>query len=80
MQAVDVVKAAKQKASAEQAVDLELLLGRVYSQWKGHTGDALTIYDALAEVRSSRRPGAILQSPGRGGLGQGGLALNRKHI
>lgn len=56
MQAVDVVKAAKQTASAELAVDLELLLGRVYSQWKGHTGDALTIYDALAEVRSSRRP------------------------
>lgn len=50
-QAVEAVKAAKQKSKdAGLAVDLDLLLGRVFSQWKGHNGEALALYDSLAEV------------------------------
>lgn len=49
--AVEAVKAAKQKSSdAGLAVDLDLLLGRVFSQWKGHNGEALALYDSLAEA------------------------------
>ena len=51
-QAVEVANAAKGQAGAELAVDTDLLLGRVYSAWKGHTADALALYDRLAEVRT----------------------------
>lgn len=55
MQAVEVVKAARQKAdAAEVAVDLDLLQGRVLSAWRGHSGEALAVYDRLAEVRPPR--------------------------
>lgn len=33
-------------------VELQLLLGRVYSLWKGHGGDAMAMYDQLIKVRS----------------------------
>ena len=47
-----MVRAAKQKADAtELAVDLDLLQGRVLSAWRGHNGEALALYDQLAEVR-----------------------------
>lgn len=59
-QAVEVVRAAKQGADgAELAVDLDLLQGRVLSAWRGHNGEALALYDQLAEVRRPqqyRRP------------------------
>ena len=45
-----MVKEVRQKASGDLAVDLDLLQGRIYSQWKGHDSDAITIYDRLAEV------------------------------
>jgi hypothetical protein len=61
MQAVEVVRAAKQKAdSAELAVDLVLLQGRVLSAWRGHNGEALALYDQLAEVRLPQRSPAVL--------------------
>lgn len=51
--------AAPPAADAEQlllsgrlgSVEAQLLLGKVYSQWRGHTADALAVYDALTEVR-----------------------------
>ena len=61
MQAVEVVKAARQKAdAAELAVDLDLLQGRVLSAWRGHNGEALALYDRLAEVRPPLQPCAAL--------------------
>lgn len=46
-----MVRAARRKtAQRELAVDLDLLLGRVWSQFKGHNGEALALYDQLAEV------------------------------
>ncbi len=33
------------------AVEVELLLGKVYSQWRGHISDALAVYDGLTQVR-----------------------------
>jgi hypothetical protein len=55
VQAVEVVRAAKQKADgAELAVDLDLLQGRVLSAWRGHNGEALALYDQLAEVHCFR--------------------------
>lgn len=31
-------------------VEVELLLGKVYSQWRGHTTEALVVYDGLQQV------------------------------
>ncbi len=39
-----------EEASGYGQVELQLLLGRVYSLWKGHGGDALAIYDQLIKV------------------------------
>ena len=51
-----MVRAAKQGADgAELAVDLDLLQGRVLSAWRGHNGEALALYDQLAEVRPPQR-------------------------
>jgi hypothetical protein len=51
-----VVRAARQKADgAELALDLDLLQGRVLSAWRGHNGEALALYDQLAEVRPPQR-------------------------
>ena len=38
------------ESSGYGQVELQLLLGRVYSLWKGHGGDALVIYDQLIKV------------------------------
>lgn len=47
-----MVKAARQRATdAELGVDLDLLLGRVFSRWKAHNGEALALYDQLSEVQ-----------------------------
>jgi hypothetical protein len=60
VQAVEVVKAARQKAdSTELGVDLDLLQGRVLSSWRGHNGEALALYDELAEVRLALQPGSV---------------------
>lgn len=49
--------AAVQEASAPGgssgigASELQLLAGKVFSQWRGHVPDAIAVYDALIEVR-----------------------------
>ncbi len=63
--AVDAVKAARGKAEGDLAVDLDLLLGRVYSQWKGHDAEALAIYDRLAEVRAHGKGPAMVTPASR---------------
>lgn len=52
MQAVNAVKAADGKEGIG-AVERNLLLGKVFAQWKGHTNDALSIYDIIIKVRNT---------------------------
>ena len=67
LQAVELVKGARELAAALPGaaeppaagtsgglgpVEVELLLGKTYSQWRGHTAEALAVYDALTEVRT----------------------------
>lgn len=71
--AVEAVQAAQKQADdADVKVDLDLLAGRVYSQWKGHDGEALAIYDRLAEsnpedFRPVLAKGLVLKAEGRKG-------------
>lgn len=53
-------------------VELQLLLGRVYSLWKGHGGDALVIYDQLikenpGDYRGFLAKGVLLKTQQRAG-------------
>lgn len=40
-------EAAEPGQRALGAVEVDLLLAKVYSQWKGHTGDALAVYERV---------------------------------
>ena len=53
LQAVAAVKAAEGKVGIG-AVELQLLLGKVFAQWRGHTNDALAVYDSLVKVQNPR--------------------------
>lgn len=54
------------------AVEVDLLLAKVYSQWKGHTGDALAVYERVigenpedfrcGPLRSGRVPSGVSRS------------------
>ena len=64
-QAVEAVKEARQSSGsdADLGVDLDLVLARTFSKWKGHDSEALAIYERLAEVRRALAPAARLPVP-----------------
>ena len=86
--AVDLVRSSIAAASAASSpssslsstpplnvVELKLLLGKVYSQWKGHGGDALNVYDELIasdpeDFRGHLAKGVLLKEAGRSGDAQ----------
>lgn len=49
-EAVQVVKAEVGREGRVGPVEARLLLGKVYSQWRGHTGDAAAVYDEIVRV------------------------------
>lgn len=51
--AVEAVQAARQAGGSSGIgdVELQLLLAKTYSQWRGHAPDAQAVYDGLIEVR-----------------------------
>eukprot|EP00892_Ulva_mutabilis_P003284 jgi/Ulvmu1/1327/UM011_0055.1 len=54
------------------SVEVDLLLAKVYSQWKGHTGDALAVYERVIaenpeDFRGYLAKGVLLRSEGRKG-------------
>ena len=74
--AVEAVLAAQAAGGSDGigAVELQLLAGRTYAQWRGHVPDALAVYDALIAVggvggwaggRSGRWAGAGVLLPVR---------------
>ena len=64
-QAVEAVKEARQSSGSDagRGVDLDLVLARTFSKWKGHDNEALDIYERLAEVRRVLAPAARLPVP-----------------
>lgn len=51
-------------------VEVELLLGKVYSQWRGHTAEALAVYEGLVssrpdDFRGFLAKGLLLSEQGR---------------
>jgi hypothetical protein len=51
-------------------VQLQLLLGKVYSEWKGHSGDAITVYNGLIDeykqdFRGFLAKGSLLKEIGK---------------
>jgi len=51
-------------------VQLQLLLGKVYSEWKGHSGDAITVYNGLideykSDFRGYLAKGSLLKEIGK---------------
>ncbi len=62
---MEAVKEARKSSGsdADLGLDLDLVLARTFSKWKGHDSEALAIYERLAEVRHALSPATRLPVP-----------------